>query len=332
MEALAPNEPAARSSGRVSVLRPAVLGGPDQLSPAARARIIELSGPRPRRFLAEVVLNWAVISALICLGVWVESILITILCIIGIGTRQMVFGLLMHEQVHRLGARSKYSDWWVNLIAVYPLLVTTVEDYAAVHLSHHKYFFTEKDPDFVRKSGPDWTFPASVRSVLWIVLKDVTGINTLALIRGKTAPKNVVEFQRRHPTPKVLRWIFFGGVAASLTLASAWSVFLVYWVLPLLTATQLFVRWIAVIEHKYGMPNANVHSVTPLIRLKWWQKILLPDYNFAQHVYHHMHPGVSFANLPAVHEIYKTEGLVDESAVFDGQGEFLRYLIKRKSI
>ncbi|NRF71363.1 fatty acid desaturase [Aquincola sp. S2] len=333
MEAIAPAHQSAKviAPEHAGDLRPAVLAGPDQLSQSARAKIIELSGPRPIRFLTEMFLNWAVIAALIALGIWADNLVVTILCIIGIGTRQMVFGLLMHEQVHRLGARSRFADWWINVFAVYPLLVTTVEDYAAVHLSHHKYFFTDKDPDFVRKSGPDWSIPTSLRSFLWIVLKDLTGINTLGLIRGKTAPKDVTEFRRRNPTPKLLRWIFFAAVALALTLANAWTVFLVYWVVPLLTVTQLFVRWIAVIEHKYNVPNATVHSVTPLIRLKWWQKILLPDFNFAQHVYHHMHPGVSFANLPAVHAIYKAEGLVDETAIFNGQGSFLRYLVKRKA-
>lgn len=332
MEATAPLEPSAPSTDRSEAeLRPAVTAGPDQLSSGARARIIELSGPRPLRFWRELVVNWLAVAALIGIGVYADNVFVTILCIIAIGTRQMVFGLLLHEQVHRLGTRSKYGDWWVNVFAVYPLLVTTVEDYAAVHLSHHKYFFTDKDPDFLRKAGADWTFPASLRTILRIVLRDVTGINTIALIRGKTAPKNVVEFQRRNPTPKWLRWAFFATVAVVLTVTQTWIPFLIYWVIPLLTVTQLFVRWIAVIEHKYNVPNASVHSVTPLIRLKWWQKIVFPDLNFAQHVYHHMHPGVSFSKLPEVHGIYKAEGFVDESAIFHGQGAFLRYLVKRKA-
>lgn len=333
MEAIAaPGEPRAAAPDRnESGLRPAVTAGSDRLSSAARARIMALSGPRPLRFWSELAINWLAVAGLIAVGVLADNLFVTILCVIGIGTRQMVFGLLLHEQVHRLGTRSRYGDWWVNLFAVYPLFVTTVEDYATVHLSHHKYFFTDKDPDFLRKAGPDWTFPAGWRTILRTVLRDVTGINTIALIRGKTAPKNVVEFQRRNPTPKWLRLAFFATVATVLTLTQTWMPFLIYWVLPLLTVTQLFVRWIAVIEHQYNMPNASVHSVTPLVRLKWWQKIVLPDLNFAQHVYHHMHPGVSFSKLPAVHEIYRAEGFVDESAIFDGQGAFLRYLVKRRS-
>jgi fatty acid desaturase len=97
----------------------------------------------------------------------------------------------------------------------------------------------------------------------------------------------------------------------------------------MLTTTQLFVRWTAVVEHQYNMRDAPVHSITPLVELTWWQKILFPDLNFAMHVYHHMHPGVSFSNLPKVHKIYKAEGLVDDEAVFHGQGAFLRRLVRR---
>jgi fatty acid desaturase len=127
-----------------------------------------------------------------------------------------------------------------------------------------------------------------------------------------------------------LRGSFYVALAAAVTSFNVWPEFLLFWVLPLLTTTQLLVRWIAAIEHKYNSPNASVHAVTPIIRLKWWQKIVLPDLNFAQHVYHHLHPGVSYSNLPVVHEIYRAEGLVDESAIFEGQGAFLRWLVKQR--
>jgi len=307
----------------------AVLGGPERLSKQSRAAIQELVGARPRRFLIELVANWFIIAALVALGVYADNWIVTTCCVLLIGTRQMVFGLLLHEQVHRLGLRAKYGDWFVNVFAVFPLVVTTVEDYAAVHLAHHKYFMTDADPDFLRKSGHNWTFPASLRTIATIMLRDVTGLNTIALIRGKTAPPNSTEFRRQLPTPRWLRLAFFVVVLSTVSVLHVWPAFLIYWVLPLLTVTQLFVRWIAVIEHKYGVRDATVHEVTPIIQLRWWQKILLPDLNFAMHVYHHLHPGVSFSHLPKVHAIYQAEGLVDEAAVFKGQGSYIRWLVKR---
>ena len=307
-------------------LRPAVLADASALSTAARRDILALSGARPLRFAAELVVTWAAIAGFIAAGLYFNNLAVTVLCIFLIGTRQMSLALLLHEQVHRLGLRSKYADWLINVFAVYPLFVTTVEDYAKVHLSHHKYCFTKDDPDFLRKAGEEWTFPKSAGQLLLIALRDVTAMNLARLIRGKTAHATT-EFTRRHPSPTWLRIAFFVAVAAALTALHGWTVFLVYWVLPAMTITQLLVRWIALCEHQYNIENGTIHETTPLIQLRWYQRLLMPDLNFGYHAYHHMHPGVSFSNLPKVHAIYQREGLVDESAIFKGQGAYLRHLI-----
>lgn len=319
--------PQSPSSGSSLNFPPAVTGGPERLSPTARSEIQELSGHRPLRFLLELAITWAWIAAAIAIAVSADSLWVTIVCVCFIGIRQMVLGLLLHEQVHRLGIRGKYGDWIVNALCVYPLLATTVEDYAKVHLSHHKYFMTDRDPDFIRKSGPDWTFPMKPIHLFGIILRDLTGLNTIALIKGKTGKAGQEEFIRKNPTPVWFRLAYFATLATLLSVVGGWKIFLVYWILPILSVTQLCVRWTAVIEHQYNVKGASVSEVTPLIRLKWWQRILTPDLNFAQHAYHHYHPGVSFSNLPKVHEIYCREGLVDESAIFNGQGSFVKFLI-----
>jgi fatty acid desaturase len=307
-------------------LRPAVLGDARDLSPVSRREILALSGARPARFGLELAWTWSVIAALIALGVTAHNVVVTALCVVLIGTRQMALALLLHEQVHRLGWRSNYADWIINVFAVFPLFVTTVEDYAKVHLSHHKYCFTKDDPDFLRKAGAEWAFPMRPRQLLGILARDITGMNIVRLIRGKTAPKTT-EFTRRHPTPKWLRIGFFVCAATALTLAGGWTTFLIYWLLPILTVTQVMVRWIAICEHEYNVENGTIADTTPLILLTWWQKLLAPDLNFGLHAYHHMHPGVSFANLPKVHKIYQREGLVDETAIFRGQGAYIKYLV-----
>jgi fatty acid desaturase len=315
-------------AGVKSPLRPAILADASALSLSARREVMILSGARPIRYAAELVLTWASIAAFIAAGVYFDSLIVTILAIFLIGTRQMALALLLHEQVHRLGLRSKYADWMINVFAVYPLFVTTVEDYAKVHLSHHKYCFTKDDPDFLRKSGEEWTFPKSLGKLLTIAARDLTAMNLLRLIRGKTAHATE-EFTRRNPSPKWLRIGFFIAAAAGLTWLGGWTIFLVYWVIPAMTVTPLLVRWIAVCEHEYNIENGTIHETTPLIQLSWWQRLLMPDLNFGYHAYHHMHPGVSFSNLPKVHAIYQREGLVDESAVFKGQGAYLKHLLAK---
>jgi fatty acid desaturase len=328
----APSDTTITVSSRASAraFAPAVLGGPQKLSSAARAEIQKLSGHRPRRWLLEAAINWAAIAFIIWLGVMASNVYVTVLCICFIGVRQMVSGLLLHDQVHRLGLRGKYGDWIANCLVGYPLFATTVEDYAKIHLSHHKYFMTSKDPDFIRKSGEEWTFPMSMGRMLRMLAMDITGLNTIKLIKGKTGKPGMEEFKRKNPSPLWLRLVYYALAAGVITWVHGWTIFLIYWIVPVLTVAQIGIRWIAVIEHEYNVEDSTVLEVTPLIRLTWWQRILFPDLNFAMHAYHHLHPGVSFANLPRVHEIYQREGLIDEKAIFDGQGAFVRYLVGRR--
>jgi fatty acid desaturase len=237
---------------------PAVLGGPEKLSSAARAEIHMLSGNRPRRWLIEATISWVVIAAAIGIGVAVSNTFVTLLCIVFIGVRQMVLGLLLHDQVHRLGLRGKYGDWIANSLVGYPLGVTTVEDYAKIHLSHHKYFMTSKDPDFIRKSGEEWTFPMSAGHLLRILAMDITGLNAITLIKGKTGKPGMDEFKRKNPSPLWLRLAYYAAAAVAITSAHGWTIFLIYWVVPLLTVTQIGIRWLAVIEHEYNVEHSKV--------------------------------------------------------------------------
>src|SRR5689334_15001884 len=137
----------------------AVRGDKQLLSPAVLAEISALNGAHPIAFTCQLVGAWVVIAGAIWWATYVGSAWATIIAIVIVATRHNVLGLLVHEQAHLLGYRGKHGDLLVNLFAAYPLLVLTVEGYAQVHLAHHRDYFSDKDPDFLRKSGEEWSFP-----------------------------------------------------------------------------------------------------------------------------------------------------------------------------
>jgi fatty acid desaturase len=151
-------------------------------------------------------------------------------------------------------------------------------------------------------------------------------LNAWRLIKGKKLQGEA--FKRPQPTPKWVRWGFYACLAGVLTVTHFWGVFLLYWVVPLLTVFQAIVRWGAICEHKYNIPNASIAESSPIIVPRWWEKLLLPNLNFTLHPYHHYFPGVSFSLLPKVHAVFCREGLIDDSHVFHGYAAYLRYLIR----
>jgi len=298
----------------------------EALSAQAREEIRRLTKRAPAQFLVQLGMAWAVIviaiwSAVTCHSVWVSAIAIFI-----IATRQNILGLLVHEQAHCLGFKARWGDLFVDLVAAYPLLVLTVEGYAQVHLSHHRFYFTEKDPDFLRKSGEQWTMPVRAGRLVKLFVTDLFGLNVLKLIKGKTLTRAVV-FPRPAISAKWIRFAYYFLAAVGITVVGGWSIFLVYWVVPLLTVGQILVRLGAISEHKYNLPNATVEESSPLIIPTWWEKLLIPNLNFTLHPYHHFYPGVAFCNLPKIHRIFQREGFVNETNVFHGYFPFLKLLV-----
>lgn len=295
-----------------------------EIPPALRAEVMNLAGPQPRAFTFQVALTWLVIAGTIATAEWVGTFWAYAIAVLVIATRQAQLFILGHEQVHFLAYKHRFGDLLVNLLCSFPTLFGTVEGYAQVHLAHHRHYFTDRDPDHRRKSGPEWSYPKPLTEILKLVARDVAALNFIRLIRGKRA--TTLMFARPGYNPRWARLAYLGALALTLTLTGAWGGFFLYWIVPLLTVLQVIIRWSAVCEHEYNRPGARVADSTPLIEPPWWQRALLPNLNFNLHVYHHYFPGVACNNLPRVHALFRKHGLVDEAAVFKGYGAYVRYL------
>lgn len=307
---------------------PSMNGTEKDLSAEARAEIMALSRPAPWRWLLQCARIWLVVAGLIAAAEWADHWVMTTLAVLLIGSRQLALGYLMHDQAHYSAFRFRGGDLIANLLAAYPLLVATTENYAQVHLSHHRHYFTERDPDFVRKNGPEWTYPQTRWQLARTFVREFLGLNLVKLIKGKTTG-GVVLYQRLGRIPGWVRPAYYATGAVLLTVLGGWDEFLLYWLLPLLTVMQALLRWEAICEHQYGVEGARVEDTTPLIVLPWWQRLAIPDLNFGLHVYHHYFPGVPFCHLRRVHRIFEREGLVHSDRVFHGYGGILKRVLAR---
>lgn len=309
----------------VAPLLPGIAGSTASLSTEAKAQIKALSGPRLGPFLRSAALSWMTVFALIYVAELFDHWALTIPILFLIASRQMALAYLLHDQAHYLGFNSKYGDLFTNLLVCYPLLLITVEKYAQVHLTHHRHYFQDNDPDFNRKSGDDWAQPMPRGQLFKLFLQDLVGLSVIKFIKGKKAGST--SHPRRWDIPGWVQPAYLLCFAVLFTWLGWWGEFLLYWVLPLLTFFQVISRLGALCEHRYNLPAASLEESTPMVILPRWQKLLIPDLNFHYHIYHHYFPGVSFSNLPKVHRIFVREGLVNKSNVFRGYVDYFRRAI-----
>lgn len=295
------------------------------LSQKAHEKILKLTKPSPVRFAWEVTGAWITILGVIALAEISGIVWIKVLAVFCVATRQNLLGLLVHEQTHYLGANSKLGDFLANFFCAWPLLIS-IEDYAKVHLAHHQFYFSQKDPDFKRKQGKLWTFPMKLRALLRLFFIDLTGVSLIEAVRNKQIKENHTGL-RKTSAPAWIRIVYYSALVEVLTLTHAWPLYLFYWLLPLATFLQVIVRWGAICEHKYNLVNPQVIESTPIIVLTPLEKFLLPNLNFTLHIYHHFFPGIPFHHLPKVHQIFQQEDLLDHQHVYQGYGKYLRSLL-----
>lgn len=308
----------------------AVQADKSSLPQALLDEIKPLKEPRPLRFLLELAAAWLVIFGAIGLAVYADNWLVSALAILVVATRQNVLVLLVHDHAHCTCLKTRPGDLIVNLFAAYPMLVLTVEDYAKVHLTHHARYFSEEDPDHIRKSGEDWNYPMRPLHFLKILVADLFALNVVKMIRGKRELASQFadySFARDNRIPAWVRPAFYISLLVIFSVTGTWTLFLLYWVLPLFTIFQVIVRWGAVCEHQYNRLGASVQETTPLITMRWWEKLLLPNLNFSYHIYHHYFPSIDFSRLPKVHAAFVKHGLVNDEAVFHGYWSYLKFVL-----
>src|SRR5262249_50404850 len=133
--------------------------------------------------------------------------------------------------------------------------------------------------------------------LLKLFLADATGLHTWQLIKSKNLASGSTSTANATYNA-LLRVTYYAGLAAILLVTGTWPLFLIYWLLPLLTILQVIVRWAAICEHKYNLINPTIVESTPFIKLRWWESLLLPDLKFHTfHIYHHWYPAIPYWKL-----------------------------------
>ena len=302
------------------------------LAPAELAPLTELSDLRS---LIALSLTVGITALAIAFGVMMWPSAWVVLPVLVIGVQQHAFFILAHESAHYRLFRAR----WLNDAVGRAIGVAggiSMCTYRVIHRLHHNNLYTEEDPDTAIHGG----YPRGLVYLWKKLAQDAAGINswkTFAYFFG--APAINAETNRAarplDDTSEALRtsarrdrWAVVAfQVGAPLAIfalggGQALVLYLVLWVLPMLTVLQPILRLRAIAEHgavtDLSSPltaarcNRTGGSVSNLLG----RAVLFP-HHVNYHLEHHLYPAVPHYRLPALHRLLQNKGVLEGAEVRD---------------
>jgi len=302
------------------------------LAPAELAPLTELSDLRS---LIALSLTVGITALAIAFGVMIWPSAWVVLPVLVVGVQQHALFILAHESAHYRLFRSRWLNDAVGR-AIGMAGGISMCTYRVIHRLHHNNLYTDEDPDTAIHGG----YPRG-KAYLWKKLaQDAAGINswkTFAYFFG--APAINAETNRAarplDDTSQALRtsarrdrWAVVAFQIAAPLAAFAlggWRalvLYLVLWVLPMLTVLQPILRLRAIAEHgavsdlSSPLTAARCNRTGGSLPNVLGRAVLFPHHvNF--HLEHHLYPAVPHYRLPALHRLLQSKGVLEGAEVRD---------------
>jgi fatty acid desaturase len=286
---------------------------------------------RPIRAVAALVSTWGLIVAVIALALGWPHPVTWFLAVLVVGRCQHALAVLMHDAAHyRLFDHRWWNDFVGQWLCARPI-ASHLLAYRTVHLRHHKYLLTDKDPD-LSLSLP---FPCGRASWWRKLFRDAVGISALTM-RGYLSVDRETGRMRLARGNLLRRWSWSTAwqrlaVAAGIALLFWWGygwAFLVLWWLPLMTVYQVILRIRGVLEHAAVPDRADpLRNARTILTKNPVARFFLNPHHVAYHLEHHLYPAVPHYNLPRLHRALAASDAFGAALVERGYGPALRSVI-----
>jgi fatty acid desaturase len=263
----------------------------------------ELSALDPLRSTVAIATEWAgIILAVVLYQRFLHPIFLPIL-VIWIGARQHALAILMHDGAHYLLFKNRRLNAVVSeLFLAWPLFIT-MRAYRGSHFAHHRHVNTENDPDLMRKQNSEWEFPKSWGALGGLLARDVFGLNTHQQLFELADMSDQKEVRSREGDLYAAARILYYVIALSLvTYFQLWPIFVLLWVVPILTWLKMIMRIRSIAEH-FAIENDHAYTKSRTTLPSFLERLLVAPRNVNFHLEHHLYPSVPFFRLPKLHAV-----------------------------
>ncbi len=332
-----------RTAGMLSVEESLETGSAD--SRDIRHEIKILSRPHTMVSAYHLAEVWAVIVAAIVTSVvlvprssGIVGLLVYIVMVSVIASRQHALMVLTHEGIHKRVSRTLWiNDWLSRLLAAFPVFISLAK-WRFIHLYHHQYTHTANDPDRAIYAR----YPLAEQKFKRLLLRDLCGVNVFSTLKyfidipfatqgfNRRFLGEAREVQYRKVADMKAFWVFWGVL-----LLGGWALsglqalvgFGLYWLVPYCTLTQIFFRIRGAIEHGNVPDPDNPYQQTRTYFMHPALAFFFSPKQVNYHLEHHLYPSVPFYHLPRVHQRLRQTIYPQEDAYCEPFGVSLPRLV-----
>ncbi|HEV8712984.1 MAG TPA: fatty acid desaturase family protein [Candidatus Binatia bacterium] len=315
-------------------------------TPDLRRVIKTLSRVTPSRSVYHIGEVWFVIAAALYASVIFVPLssglfggLVYVIAVAVIASRQHALMVLTHEGIHKRLSRAPWAnDWLARLTAAFPVFISLAK-WRFIHLYHHQYTHTLDDPDRAIYAR----YPLASEKFLRLLLRDACGLNVIATLQYFVdMPLVTPDFNRRFlGEARAAQYRQLADMRAftlfwAVSLAGGWYVagskaalfFILYWLVPYCTWTQVFFRIRGAIEHGNVPDPSNPYRQTRTYFMHPVLGFFFSPKRVNYHLEHHLYPSVPFYYLPRLHMVLQQSVYPQEHGYCEGFAISLRKLIR----
>jgi fatty acid desaturase len=255
-----------------------------------------------------------------------------------IASRQHALMVLTHDGIHKRLSRRLWTNDGLARLAAFPVFISLAK-WRFIHLHHHQYTHTADDPDRAIYAR----YPLTKQRFFRLLLQDICGKNVISTLKYFIdIPFLTKEFNRRflgevrevqyREVADMKAFVLFWSVVVGggLYWGGTWAVmiFVLYWLVPYCTLTQVFFRIRGAIEHgnipdpHHPYLQTRTYLIVPILAFFFSPK----QVNY--HLEHHLYPSVPFYNLPHLHILLRQRIYPHEGGYYEPFVQSLHKLIR----
>ncbi len=276
-----------------------------------------------------VAFDWALILLLFLLAAQVPHPLTYLLVVLLLGSRQLGFGIIVHETGHRSLFKSQaineFCGTWLSGYWVF----SDKDVYMKGHLQHHQYCGTEQDSDLKNYDA----YPVTRSSFKRKMIRDLSG--QIGWRRIKSIIRSIRRIRELKPG---VRQTLIRSIAVNLFMLLTLAAFshpwlYALWVIAFMTSHMLVTRIRQIAEHAavpdHFHPDPRLNTRT--IYINRLERLLLSPHNLNYHLEHHLMPSVPIYHLKKLHQILLDRGFYEGMEFPRGYLTLLRQVIQTET-